>query len=287
MDLLIVMSTCAAYILSVVFVYLVVGQPLATGEFFETSTLLVTLIMVGRYATALALQKAVESISLWSLQTPTAILVDESAANEKEIDVRLLQYGDILKVLLDSKFPTDGTVIGGSSEVDESMITGESNPVEKSPTSTVVAGSVNGSGTLIVKLSLLLADNTISVIAELVDQAKLSKPKIQVMANRVASYFVPVVITLAIITFVIWIAVGIAVRNQSGSRATTEAITHAITVLYCLLPLRYWPGSSNGYRHSQWCRCRARRHLQDCRQHRGRLQGYKCCIRQNLNSDPG
>lgn len=237
MDLLIVLSTSAAYIFSVVsFGYLVVGQPLATGEFFETSTLLVTLIMVGRYVTALARQKAVESISLRSLQTPTAILVDDSGANEKEIDVRLLQYGDILKVLPDSKIPTDGTVIGGSSEVDESMITGEPIPVDKFPASAVVAGSVNGSGTLIVKLTRLPADNTISVIAGLVDQAKLSKPKIQDMADRVASYFVPVVVTLSIITFVIWIAVGIAVRNQSGSRATTEAITYAITVLIVSCP---------------------------------------------------
>ncbi|GAB1214824.1 hypothetical protein ATERTT37_003994 [Aspergillus terreus] len=104
-----------AYIFSVVsFGYLVTGQPLSTGEFFETSTLLVTLIMVGRYVAALARQKAVESISVRSLQTPTAILVDDSGTDEKEIDVRLLQYGDVFKVLPDSRIPTDGTVIAGS-----------------------------------------------------------------------------------------------------------------------------------------------------------------------------
>lgn len=237
MDLLIVLSTSGAYIFSVVsFGYLVAGQPLGTGEFFETSTLLVTLIMVGRYVAALARQKAVESISLRSLQTSTAILVDESGVNEKEIDVRLLQFGDIFKIIPDSRIPTDGTVIGGSSEVDESMITGESTPVDKSPRSAIVAGSVNSSGTLIAKLTRLPADNTISVIAGMVDQAKLSKPKIQDIADRVASYFVPVVVTLTIVTFVVWIAVGIAVRNQSGSRATTEAITYAITVLVVSCP---------------------------------------------------
>jgi Cu2+-exporting ATPase len=237
MDLLIVLSTSAAYIFSVVsFGYLVAGHPLVTSEFFETSTLLVTLIMVGRYVAALARQKAVESISHRSLQAPTAILVDGSGANEKEIDVRLLQYGDIFKVIPDSKIPTDGTVVGGSSEVDESMITGESIPVVKSSKSAVVAGSVNISGTLVVKLACLPGDNTISVVARLVDQAKLSKPKMQNMADRVASYFVPVVVALAIITFVIWIAVGIVVRNQSGSRATIEAITYAITVLIVSCP---------------------------------------------------
>lgn len=237
MDLLIVLSTSGAYIFSVVsYGYLVAGQPLATGEFFETSTLLVTLIMVGRYVAALARQKAVESISLRSLQTSSAILVDEDGVNGKEIDVRLLQYGDIFKVIPDSRIPTDGTVIGGSSEVDESMITGESIPVDKSPGSAIIAGSVNGSGTLIAKLTRLPANNTISVIAGMVDQAKLSKPKIQDIADRVASYFVPVVVILTMITFVVWIAVGIAVRNQSGSRATTEAITYAITVLVVSCP---------------------------------------------------
>ncbi|OGM49461.1 putative copper-transporting ATPase [Aspergillus bombycis] len=237
MDLLIVLSTSAAYIFSVVsFGYAIAGQRLSTGEFFETSTLLVTLIMVGRYVAALARQKAVESISLRSLQKPTAILTDQSGASEKEIDVRLLQYGDIFKVFPDSQISTDGTVIGGLSEVDESMITGESIPVDKSLGSAVVAGSVNGSGTLIVKLTRLPANNTISIIAGMVDQAKMSKAKIQDIADRVASYFVPIVAALTIITFVIWIAVGIAVRNQSGSRATTEAITYAITVLIVSCP---------------------------------------------------
>ncbi|KAL5333112.1 E1-E2 ATPase-domain-containing protein [Aspergillus crustosus] len=237
MDLLIVLSTSAAYMFSVVsFGHIVAGQPLSTGEFFETSTLLVTLIMVGRYVAALARQKAVESISVHSLQTHTAILVDESGAGEKEVDVRLLHYGDVFKVVPDSKIPTDGTVISGSSEINESMITGESIPVEKYPRSAVVAGSINGSGVLLVKLTRLAADNTISQIAGMVDQAKLSKPKIQDIANRVASYFVPVVVSLTVITFVIWIAIGTAVRDQSGSRAITEAITYAITVLIVSCP---------------------------------------------------
>ncbi|KAI9371373.1 E1-E2 ATPase-domain-containing protein [Aspergillus egyptiacus] len=237
MDLLIVLSTSAAYVFSVVsFGCLVAGHPLSTGLFFETSTLLVTLIMVGRYVAALARQKAVESISLHSLQTPTATLVDDSRASEREVDVRLLQYGDIFKVVPDSKIPTDGTVIAGSSDVNESIATGESTPVEKGVGSAVIAGTVNGSGTLIVRLTRLPVENTISVIANMVDQAKLSKPRIQEIADRVASYFVPIVVALTLITFGIWIAVGLAVRNQSGSRAVTEAITYAITVLIVSCP---------------------------------------------------
>lgn len=236
MDLLIVLSTSAAYIFSVVsFGYLVAGRPLSTGEFFETSTLLVTLIMVGRWVASLARQKAAESISIRSLQTPTAILVGDDQV-EKEIDARLLQYGDVFKVAPDSRIPTDGTIISGSSDIDESMLTGESKPLEKQIGSTVVAGSINGSGMLTVRLTRLPGDNTITTIACMVDEAKLSKPKIQDIADQVASYFVPVVVALTIITFVIWIAVGIAVRHQSGSEATIEAITYAITVLIVSCP---------------------------------------------------
>ncbi|KAJ2904700.1 copper-translocating P-type ATPase [Zalerion maritima] len=237
MDLLIVLSTSAAYIFSVVsFGCLAAGKPLSTGQFFETSTLLVTLIMVGRFVAALARQKAVESISMRSLQASTAIIVDEAGDNEREVDVRLLQYGDIFKVAPDSRMPTDGTIVSGSSEVDESMITGESRPVEKYKKLAVIAGTINGSGTLIVRLTRLPGDNTINTIEAMVDEAKLSKPKIQNLADKVASYFVPVVVCLMIITLVIWIAVGVTARNQSGSEATIHAITYAITVLIVSCP---------------------------------------------------
>ncbi|ROW00724.1 hypothetical protein VSDG_03321 [Cytospora chrysosperma] len=235
MDLLIVLSTTAAYVFSVVsFGYLVAGRPLSTGEFFETSTLLVTLIMVGRYVAALARQKAIESISIRSLQAPTAILVEEGG--EREIDVRLLQHGDIFRVLPDSKIPTDGTVISGSSEVDESMVTGESIPVEKYVKSAVIAGSINGNGSLVVRLDRLPGDNTISGIADMVDKAKLSKPKLQDIADRVASYFVPVVVAITVIVFCVWIAVGISIQGKSASGAAMRAVTFAITVLIVSCP---------------------------------------------------
>lgn len=235
MDLLIVLSTTAAYVFSVVaFGYLVAGQPLSTGEFFETSTLLVTLIMVGRYVAALARQQAVASISVRSLQITTCILVERTG--EREIDVRLLQHGDTFKVLPESKVATDGTVISGSSEVDEALITGESKLVEKHVKSAVIAGSVNGAGTLIVRLNRLPGENTISSIATMVDEAKLSKPKLQDLADRVATYFVPVVVSLTIITFCTWVGVGISVQRKSGSEAVIQAITFAITVLIVSCP---------------------------------------------------
>lgn len=140
-DLLIVLSTTTAYIYSVVaFAFEMLDKPLETGEFFETSTLLVTLIMVGQLVSAFARHRAIEAISLRSLQHNTAILVHKEGA-EEEIDGRLLQYGDTFKVHSDSAIITDGVVTEGQSEVDESMMTGEALPVLKQCGSTIIAGS--------------------------------------------------------------------------------------------------------------------------------------------------
>ncbi|KAK5998960.1 P-type cation-transporting ATPase [Cladobotryum mycophilum] len=238
MDLLIVLSTTTAFIFSVVsYGYLVAGKPLSTGQFFETSTLLVTLIMVGRYVAALARQKAVESISFQSLQTPTALLVDSGCSSGvREMDARLLQYGDVFKVLPDTTVPTDGVVLSGSSEVDESMLTGESLPIEKRIDSSLMAGTINHSGTMLARVTRLPGENTISAIAAMVDEAKLSKPKMQDLADRVASYFVPVVLTLTIVTFVIWVTVGVTVRSKEAGDAAVDALTYAITVLIVSCP---------------------------------------------------
>ena len=235
MDLLIVISTTTAYIYSVVaFVYESRGQPLSTGGFFETSTLLVTLIMCGRLASAYARRKAADSVSVQALQPSKAILVKDG--REKLIDVREFQYGDIFKVLPDSVVPTDGTIVSGESEIDESMITGEAIPVTKSPGLQIIAGSINGPGPVLAALTNLPIDNTISRIADMVDEAKLSKPRIQDAADRVASYFVPCILVLTVIIFLIWIAVGLAVRHTSTSDAVITAITYALAALIVSCP---------------------------------------------------
>ena len=237
MDLLIVLSTSAAYIFSVVaYTMLVVSHPLSTGEFFETSTLLVTLIMLGRFTTALARQKAIESISIRSLQISKALLVRDEDLSVEEIDVRLLQYGDIVRIMPEAKAVTDGTVISGVSEMDESSVTGESHPVAKSKSSPIVAGSLNGPNTLDIRVTRLSSDNTISVIANMVDKAKLSKPKVQEMADRIAGHFVPIILLITLITFSISVAIRIAVRSQASSSAAIDALTTAIAVLIISCP---------------------------------------------------
>lgn len=237
MDLLIVLSTSTAFIFSIVsFAYQVVRRPLPIGEFFETSTLLVTLIMVGRWVSAFARQRAVESVSIRSLQAETAVLCNADGRGDEQIDARLLQYGDLFKVMPDSHITTDGIVIMGTTEVDESMITGESLPVEKFLDSSVIAGSLNGSGVIIVRLTHLPGDNTISTIATMVDEAKFSKAKTQELVDIIATCFVPIILALTVIIFAIWVAIGISVRHQNGGRAVVNAITYAISVLIVSCP---------------------------------------------------
>jgi len=237
MDLLVVLSTTIAYIYSITaYAFLVSEKPLSTGSFFETSTLLVTLIMVGRLVSGFARQRAVESISIESLQSPTAVLTDPKTHEEQEIDARLLQYQDIFKALPDTSIATDGTVIAGTSEVDESMITGEATLVAKQPGSPVVAGSINHSGTLTIRLSRLPGENTIKAIGLMVDEAKSSKTKIQEMADRVATYFIPVILVVTVLVFVVWVAIGKVARGYDATTACINAMTYAISALIVSCP---------------------------------------------------
>jgi len=235
MDLLIVISSTTAYVYSLVaFAYEVRGRPLSTGGFFQTSTLLITLIMVGRLASAYARHKAVDSISIQNLQPSTAII---SNGNQDEIiDIRLFQYGDQFKVQPDSVVPTDGISVAGETEIDESMITGEAIPVPKLPGSQVVAGTVNGPGLILVRLNKLPIDNTVSNIASMVDEAKMTRPRVQETADRVASYFVPCILALTLIVLLIWVVVGKEVRHASSTDAIINAISYALSVLIVSCP---------------------------------------------------
>ncbi|KZT70859.1 heavy metal translocatin [Daedalea quercina L-15889] len=235
-DLLVVLSTSAAYVYSVVAcAFDFAGRPLASGGFFETSTLLVTLIVLGQLVSAYARQRAMETISIRTMQQNVAKLVRPDGSDE-DLDARLLQYDDIIKVEPDSVVITDGIVLAGQSEVDESMMTGESRPVAKSVGSNVVAGTVNGPSTLLVTVSRLPGENTISEIADLVDDARLSRAKVQAIVDHVVRWFVPVIVAAAVIVFVVWIAVGRAVQKRSGGDAVATALTYAIAVLAVSCP---------------------------------------------------
>lgn len=235
MDMLVVISITAAYTYSVVaFSFMMAGKPLETEAFFETSTLLITLVLLGRLVAAFARIRAVVAVSLRSLQSATAVIVEDG--KDREIDARLLQYGDKLKIGPHSAVPTDATVLSGSSEVDESMLTGESVPVFKKEGDAVIAGTVNGTGTLVARLTRLPGKNTVTDIAQLVEEAANSKPRLQDVADRVASWFVPVVTLVAVIVIIVWIVVGFQVRKYSAGKAISDAITYAVATLAVSCP---------------------------------------------------
>lgn len=240
MGLLVVLSTTVAYIVSVIsFVYQVKGIDLMMGVYFETGALLVTLIMVGRLITSYACQRAMDSVSIRSLQASTAVIMnplDKGKSGRKEIDIRLLHYEDIFVVEPNSIVVTDGLVVSGSSDVDESMITGEAHLLGKTIGSSVIAGSMNRSGIILVQVTRLPGSNTIDDIAAMVEEVAFTKPKIQETADRFARYFVPAVGMLALTCFFIWIAVGISVRKQSARTAVLAALPYAISVLVVSCP---------------------------------------------------
>ncbi|KAF7557596.1 hypothetical protein G7Z17_g529 [Cylindrodendrum hubeiense] len=235
MDMIVVMSITAAYVYSVVaFGFDMADKPLDEGQFFETSTMLITLILVGRLIAAFARVQAVAAVSLRSKQNNTAVLV--SKGGDSEIDARLLQYGDQFKLLPHSRVPTDGLVVSGATEVDESMLTGETLPIVKKKGDACIAGTVNGEGTVTVQLTHLPGKNTVTDIAQLVEEAANSKPEIQDLANKVAGWFVPVMAVVAILVFIIWIPAGIKILGYSTEKGIGNAITYAVATLAVACP---------------------------------------------------
>ncbi|KAL8651876.1 MAG: hypothetical protein Q9210_003012 [Variospora velana] len=237
MDMLVVISITAAYGYSVVaFAVAHAGYTREEGSFFETSCLLITLVLLGRLVAAVAKVRAVSAVSMRSLQAERATLIDVSTKESTEIDARLLQYGDVFLVPPHSSVVTDGEVIHGSSMVNESMLTGESLPVLKRVGDQLTAGTVNGHGTLRVRLTRVPGKNSIADIANLVENALASKPRIQDLADKVANYFVPTVITVSLVVFAIWIVVALKLRNKNGGGAVGLAFTYGIAVLAVSCP---------------------------------------------------
>jgi Cu2+-exporting ATPase len=236
MDMLVVISITAAYGYSIVAPSLTeAGYSLEEDAFFETSSLLITLVLLGRLVAAIARARAMGAVSVRSLQVETAFLLQTDGA-ATEIDGRLLHLGDIIVVRPHSRMITDGTVISGISLVDESMLTGETVPVTKQKGGSVIAGTINGEGVLHVRLTRLPGANSISDIAKSVENALGTKPKIQDLADRIASWFVPVAVGIAIIVFVVWTAIVAAVRREDAGSAIGTAITYGIAVLAISCP---------------------------------------------------
>ncbi|RZC78417.1 hypothetical protein C5167_003826 [Papaver somniferum] len=214
MDCLVVVGTNAAYFYSV---YVVIrsstSKDFDNEDFFETTTMLISFILLGKYLVALSKGRTSDAISkLMKLAPETARLMvyDEEGrlTAEEVIDRRLVEKNDLVKVLPGEKVSVDGLVVMGESQVDESMITGESKWVSKANGDEVIGGTMNGSGVLQVRVTCVGSHTAVSRIIRLVEGAQMEKAPVQKLADRISQYFVPLVVGCGIVTWACWYTLG-------------------------------------------------------------------------------
>jgi P-type Cu+ transporter len=247
MDVLVVMGTSAAFFFSVAAMVVAVLVPphARPSTVFDTSTMLITFITLGRflenrakgqtskslarlmslapsmatiYADPIAAEKAAED---WDLSSPIAPEKKDrsdgdqpsNAAEEKNIPTELIEVGDVVILRPGDKIPADGTVVRGQSFVDESMVTGEAMPISKAINSSLMAGTVNGAGRVDFRVTRAGRDTQLSQIVKLVQEAQTSRAPIQRMADLVAGYFVPIILALGLLTFVSWMVLSHVLPN--------------------------------------------------------------------------
>ena len=229
MNTLVMIGTSAAYGYSVVATFLPSVLPSGTAHvYYEAAATIVTLILAGNYMEALAKGRASDAIrSLLNLQATTARVVREG--HEQEIDVRDVVPGDVIRVRPGEKVPVDGEVTSGSSYVDESMVTGEPDPVSKDEGDEVVGGTINKTGSFTFRATRVGEETVLSQIVEMVEEAQGSAPPIQSLADRVVKVFVPFVLVTATLTFGIWMAFG-------PDPVLTFALVTAVSVLIIACP---------------------------------------------------
>lgn len=220
MDVLIVLGTSAAYFYSVLVMFFALFNTTPDYRphlFFETSTMLLMFVSLGRYLENKAKGKTSAALTDLMALAPSmaTIYTDAACTQEKKIATELVEVGDIVKIVPGEKVPADGTLVKGSSSVDESAITGEALPVMKLVGDAVIGGTVNGLGTFNMIVTRAGKDTALSQIVRLVEEAQTSKAPIQAFADKVAGHFVPTVISLAGLTLLAWILLSTYVDDDS------------------------------------------------------------------------
>ena len=249
MNSLIALGTSVAYAYSVVITFFGDLFPQATGTYFDTSATIIALILFGRFLEARAKGQTSEAIrSLMGLTPRTARVVRDG--DETDISLEDVVAGDVIIVRPGERIPVDGQVAKGYSTVDESMLTGESIPVEKGPEAQVYGGTVNAAGTFTFTATKVGKETALAQIIKLVQQAQGSKAPIQRLADTVASYFVPVVLGIATLTFVVWMFFG---PEPSYQFALLNVIAVLIIACPCALglatPTAIMVGTGKGAEH--------------------------------------
>jgi Cu+-exporting ATPase len=238
MDTLISVGSTAAYVMSVVATFF--PQIVGGVTFYDTTALIVTLIFLGKYLEARARGQTNEAIKkLIGLQARTAHVL--RTGQEVELPIEQVQVGDELVVRPGEKIPVDSVVLSGLSAIDESMITGESIPVEKTMGESLIGATINQRGLLHMRATKVGADTVLASIIRMVEQAQGSKAPIQRLADTIAGIFVPVVLVIAALTFVGWAIAGnitgtSAAGMAAGSQPWIVAIVAAVAVLVVACP---------------------------------------------------
>jgi len=231
MNTLVAVGTSAAYFYSaiaVLFPGLFTAAEVELGLYFDTSAMIITLILLGRFLETRARGQTSETIKkLIGLNPKIALVIRDG--EEREISIEDVQVGDLILVRPGERVPVDGIIREGYSSIDESMITGESIPLEKKVDDEVIGASINKTGSFKFEATKVGKDTTLAQIIRLVDEAQGSKAPIQRLADVIASYFVPIVIGIATITFIVWYFAG-------PSPALTYAILNFVAVLIIACP---------------------------------------------------
>ena len=238
---LIALGTGVAYVHSVIAVLFpglfpasFKGEDGQVGLYFEAAAVIVTLVLMGQVMELRARSRTGEAIKgLLGLAPKTARRLTD-CGHEKDVPLDQLREGDKLRVRPGEKVPVDGIVLEGSSNIDESMISGEPVPVAKSPGDEVTGATVNGTGGLLIEARRVGADTMLSQIVQMVAQAQRSRAPVQKLVDRVAVYFVPLVVIAAVATFIAWAVLGPA---PAMAYATINAVAVLIIACPCALGL--------------------------------------------------